>query len=335
MKIIFYSPNFYPMIGGLENVVKDLAIELSHLGHKVRVITSTKSDRKDYFPFEVIRGTSFVSTVKHMLWAQVVIQTNVSLKGFIPILLSRKLFVVNHQGEYNTSINGQLKRIVARKFAINVSCSSYIARNYENCEVILNPYNPKIFYTINSYDRPRDLVFLGRLVSEKGGDVLLHSLKVLKDEHALRPSVTIVGEGPEEGNLKNLSNELGLSSQITFTGNVLGEKLARLLNQHKVMVVPSAYAEPFGIVALEGIACGCLVVGSDAGGLPEAIGPCGVTFPMGDVSALSLLLAKSLYEPFWREHFQHNANIHLQKHTRSVVAERLLSVIRKFDYGRD
>ena len=54
------------------------------------------------------------------------------------------------------------------------------------------------------------------------------------------------------------------------------------MNRHRVMVVPSIWEEPFGIVALEGLACGCEVVIARSGGLPEATGPFGVTFKRGD-----------------------------------------------------
>lgn len=60
------------------------------------------------------------------------------------------------------------------------------------------------------------------------------------------------------------------------------------------MVVPSLWDEPFKIVALEGIACGCVVVGSKGGGLKDAIGPCGLTFDNGDVAGLTAQLINLL-----------------------------------------
>jgi glycosyltransferase involved in cell wall biosynthesis len=60
------------------------------------------------------------------------------------------------------------------------------------------------------------------------------------------------------------------------------------------MIVPSVGAEGFGIVALEGLACGCRLLVSDAGGLPEAVGGFGDVFPMGDVNALAALLDRCL-----------------------------------------
>ena len=77
---------------------------------------------------------------------------------------------------------------------------------------------------------------------------------------------------------RNKRRALSLAENVSFVGPKSGDGLAEILNQHQILVVPSRWAEPFGIVAVEGIACGCVVVGSVAGGLPEAIGGCGVNF---------------------------------------------------------
>ena len=78
-----------------------------------------------------------------------------------------------------------------------------------------------------------------------------------------------------------------MADRVTFTGPKRGEELARLMNAHRVLVVPSRWAEPFGIVALEGAASGCTVVASDGGGLPEAVGPCGGVCASGDAESLA------------------------------------------------
>ena len=106
--------------------------------------------------------------------------------------------------------------------------------------------------------RPGDLIFLGRLVSEKGIDVLLHALALLRSR-ALSPRLTIVGSGPELSAMQEMAERLGLHEQVTFAGAKSGAELVHLLQEHKILVIPSRYDEPFGVVALEGIACGCVV----------------------------------------------------------------------------
>jgi glycosyltransferase involved in cell wall biosynthesis len=122
-------------------------------------------------------------------------------------------------------------------------------------------------------------------------EVLLAALGHLA-ERGLLPRLTIAGDGPEREPLAAQARALGIAEQIDFLGSRQGEEVVRLLNAHRILVVPSRYDEPFGIVALEGIACGCLVIGSRGGGLKEAIGRCGLTFANGDSRELADLLER-------------------------------------------
>jgi glycosyltransferase involved in cell wall biosynthesis len=93
-------------------------------------------------------------------------------------------------------------------------------------------------------------------------------------------------------------------------------------------VVPSRWREPFGIVALEGIACGCVVVGSAEGGLAEAIGPCGLTFPNGDAQALANALSRLLENPAECDRLRQNAAAHLARFTPRHVAGLYLDAMK-------
>ena len=94
-------------------------------------------------------------------------------------------------------------------------------------------------------------------------------------------------------------------------------------------MVPSRWAEPFGIVALEGIACGCVVVGSEKGGLKEAIGPCGVTFENGNVQALADQLKSLLGNPDRQANLRQQAAEHLAKFQSDAVTAAYLQIMRK------
>jgi glycogen synthase len=121
--------------------------------------------------------------------------------------------------------------------------------------------------------------------------------------------------------------ELGLDEQVTFAGQKFGDELAELLNRHRILVVPSRWAEPFGIVALEGIACGCVVVGSRDGGLKEAIGTCGLTFENGNEQALATCLQELLLHPESFAAFQDDAPAHLAKYRTGAVVSAYLDLI--------
>jgi glycosyltransferase involved in cell wall biosynthesis len=115
---------------------------------------------------------------------------------------------------------------------------------------------------------------------------------------------------------------------VEFLGSKRSRELAAILNRHRILVVPSRWAEPLGLVALEAIGCGCVVVGSREGGLPEAIGPCGITFPNNDAPALANALAQLLENPGRRDALRAEADSHLAWFSRRAVANRYLEAMR-------
>ena len=143
------------------------------------------------------------------------------------------------------------------------------------------------------------------------------------------PDLTIVGAGPEEQGLRQLAHELGLDRQVTFAGEKSGAPLAELLNRHRMLVVPSRWAEPFGVVALEGIACGCVVIGSENGGLKEAIGPCGLVFPNGNAQALAERLRYLLDHPEIESNLRQPSPPHLARFKPKAVASACLELMQK------
>jgi glycosyltransferase involved in cell wall biosynthesis len=193
--------------------------------------------------------------------------------------------------------------------------------------VIGNPYRATEFGLRLPAKRECDLIFVGRLVSAKGVNLLIDALAALGHQ-GHRPTLTIIGRGPEEQVLKAQVERLGLETQVRFTGEVRGAALVELLNAHKIMVIPSLWAEPFGLVALEAIACGCVIVGSSLGGLPDAIGPCGVTYPNGDAEALRRVLAELLDDPAMLESFRAPAEDHLKRFQPTAVAQAYLEIIQ-------
>ncbi|MEH1904000.1 MAG: glycosyltransferase family 4 protein [Nostoc sp.] len=331
MKILIYSPLFYPSVGGLETVVSGLAHEFVQQGHIVKVVTQALATDYKVFPFEVIRKPSPLKLLKLTQWCDIYFQPAISLKGIWTLLISPKSWVIAHHNWYTRpdgSLGWQdkLKQFML-KFATNISVSQALANHISTPSVIIpNPYRDDIFYEIPKSSRNKDLVFLGRLVSDKGVDLLIQSVAELK-QMGLSPKLTIIGSGAEESNLREQARVLVVSEQIEFVGVKVEQELMELLNTHKIMVIPSRWQEPFGIVALEGIACGCVVVGSEGGGLKDAIGSCGVTFPNGDVQALMQTLFNLLKKPEQLANYRANSHAHLLRHQKSAVAKAYLEVI--------
>ncbi len=328
MKILICSHVFAPSIGGIETVTTVLAEQFSRMGATVTVVTHTLGDRVDA-DYEVVRRPPVRTLCELARWADIVFQNNISLRTVLPLLLCGKRIVITHQG-ISTRINGslgwqdRLKRAVYY-LCYNVAISKAVADGLAVKSIVVgNPFESGEFTVYDETARDKDIVFLGRLVSDKGCDVALRALAMLKVE-GICPSLTVIGDGPEMLALKRLCKELSIADQVDFRGAMRGGR-GRELAQHKIMVVPSVWAEPFGVVALEGLAAGCVLAVSRTGGLSEAAGSCGLLHPNGDAKALAADLKRLLTEPGLREKLLAGREAHLRQFQPQTVARRYLEI---------
>ena len=129
-------------------------------------------------------------------------------------------------------------------------------------------------------------VFVGRLVTTKGVDVLLRAAYRLRTE-GLSFRVKIVGDGPERPRLEALRDALGLRDCVAFEGYLHDPTLDQDLADAVGVIVPSLAGEVFGLVAAEQMIRGRLVIAADTGGLGEVVGDAGLKFAVGDASSLA------------------------------------------------
>ena len=333
MKILFSSYLFDPSVGGIESVSRILVTRFAVAGHDVRVITQSPGERIRDASYKLTRCPSIAEVFRLLRWCDVFFQNNISLRSLIPALLSGRPTLVVHQTWLQNVHGGfgwqnHLKQALL-PFFTNVAISKAIADRLSADSVVIgNPYDDTVFDLMPNVTRDKTIVFVGRLVSDKGVDLLLRALELLKRD-GLTPDLTIIGSGPEENNLRKLAQELRLDRQVTFAGQKSGTALAEILNRHRILAVPSRWAEPFGVVALEGVACGCVVVGSQNGGLREAIGPCGVIFENGNVTALADQLKRMISKPELRAILLQGASGHLAKFQSETIAAAYLSLMQK------
>jgi glycosyltransferase involved in cell wall biosynthesis len=334
LKILLSTHGFDPHIGGLEAVACMLAREFVRVGHEVVVVTHTPAGQEvAAFPFRVVRRPSLSALLRLFRWADVVFHNHVSLRMAWPLCFIRRPWVVVHHGWVPrgfgvTGLKGSVKHLILHR-ATGIAVSKAVAEDFKTpAQVIHNPYDAETFRLLLGIARDRDLIFVGRFVSDKGLPVLLDALDAL-GRRGLRPSLTVVGYGPEEAVWRRRTWELGLAAQVHFAGVKVGAALGEALNAHRVLVVPSLWNEPFGIVALEGMACGCVVVGSQGGGLGEAIGPGGLTFPNGDVAVLADRLEQVLTDADLVTRFRAALPEYLARHRPSEVAAGYLEVFER------
>ena len=113
------------------------------------------------------------------------------------------------------------------------------------------------------------IVLAGRVEWEKGGDVAIRALRLVRRIHR-DACLVIAGTGSQQPALQDLARRQRIARAVRFAGHLDESALAALLATADVAVVPSSY-EPFGLAALEAAAAGTPVVAGDAGGLPEII----------------------------------------------------------------
>jgi len=148
-----------------------------------------------------------------------------------------------------------------------IAVSSHLKQKLENytdtaIEVIPNMVDTSVFYPAKQkvHPPPIRLITVGSLIDRKNISFLLRVLSQLEIEATL----TIVGEGPLRSKLKREARQLGIYQQVTFTGSLPPEKVADTMRQSHIFVF-SSKAETFGVVLIEALACGLLIVTTPCG----------------------------------------------------------------------
>lgn len=141
------------------------------------------------------------------------------------------------------------------------------------------------------------VLFVGRMVQEKGVQILLNTVPMILSQSP-GTRFLLVGTGYFLDDLKRQAEHMGIDRDVKFLGFVSDADLLRLYKIADIVVIPSLY-EPFGIVALEGMAAKVPVVTSDAGGLTDFVehGANGITTYAGNTHSLAWGILQLLRDP--------------------------------------
>jgi glycosyltransferase involved in cell wall biosynthesis len=135
-------------------------------------------------------------------------------------------------------------------------------------------------------DAPFTIGYAGRLVPEKGVDMLLEAAAGLSDAWRLQ----IYGSGPARDALRQQAAALGIADRTRFYDQVPSSEMPAHLAGLDALALPSRtrpnWMEQFGRVLIEAMACGVPVIGSSSGEIPNVIGDAGLIFAEGDALAL-------------------------------------------------
>jgi 1,4-alpha-glucan branching enzyme len=192
---------------------------------------------------------------------------------------------------------------ISSLFGVHRTSIKIIPNGVEPEQFIELPEDPQVKFD----PREKALVFLGRLVPEKGVWQLLHCFqRVLESIPEAR--LYIVGRGPQKRVLEQRAQKLGISERVVFTGFLREKERNYVYNQAKVAVFPSLY-EPFGIVALEAMTTNTPVIVSEVGGLSEIVvhRQTGLKVPPGHESKLAEAIIEILSDKQFAEQLAANA----------------------------
>jgi glycogen(starch) synthase len=261
-----------------------------------------------------------------------------------------------HQGwvqKHPQSYIHGVERSMARRADRVITCSDYmrghVARVFgvrpSRITAVPNGIDPRDLEPVETdlealrarFARPEDrlVLLVGRLVFEKGFHLALDALApVVKQRGNVR--FVVAGTGTAEAELKRQARRLGLSRYGTFLGWVGDDMLHSLYRVAEMCIVPSIY-EPFGLVALEAMASGCLCVVADTGGLREVVpgdGTVGLRFPSRDSDALREILERVLTDDAAREQLIAEAREHVLRFDWAEVARRTREIYDQLLDGR-
>lgn len=158
----------------------------------------------------------------------------------------------------------------------------------------------------NSVIKKYDVLFVGRLVRQKGINFLLEAVKIFQKKYKKTIRVAIVGEGPLKNELVKMCKKLKIMHSVKLLG--FKNDIDRIMKSSKILALPSQ-SEGFGIVLLEAMKNKLPIIATNVGGIPEIItnGHEGILIPKKNPKILANSIKIILENSELRKQFIHNA----------------------------
>jgi glycosyltransferase involved in cell wall biosynthesis len=190
--------------------------------------------------------------------------------------------------------------------------------------------DPVVQYRLSKIDRKANIVCVARLDKDKGIEILLESIKYVKNEF---PDVFVefLGDGRNRIDYEKMVSELKIGDNVKFHGSVGRSTVFEKLASSAMLVLPS-HSEAFGIVLIESMAVGTPCIGSNAGGIPEVFknGEHGYYFEPGNSRDLANRICSLMEDCQLRKKFGDNCRSYfLEKYELSTNILRLSSWIEE------
>jgi glycosyltransferase involved in cell wall biosynthesis len=183
-----------------------------------------------------------------------------------------------------------------RVFAISGFVANQVRATVPNAcvEVLGGAVDRAVFRPAAEPGPSNRIAFVGRLVTEKGIWTLIEAMGRL----SVPAQLDIVGEGPLLPAVRATVERAAIPTRVNLLGYLPPEQIREVLIRSSLLVVPSIWQEPLGLVILEAMACGVPVVASSVGGIPEIVQheANGLLVEPGDPGALSHAMNRILLD---------------------------------------
>lgn len=338
MKIAIVCPYNFFIPGGVQEHVRAQAEELIKRGHKVVIITPRPRDYKEVAPAGVvfIGSSTRIRTPQNtsndisaadsekieklfnhhafdiihihepaipLLGRQIIAKANCPVVGTFhaaPPGNTVGKSIMSSVTPYIRNLAKKLDEITV----VSPAAAEFIGKNF-NYRTISNGVDLNKYKPLGLPRNSESVLFVGRLEKRKGVKHLLEAFRVLQRKYP-NASLDIAGDGPLRQSLEEWTTEYGLK-KVKFHGFVSDDKKRELMASCGVFTSPALYGESFGIVLIEAMAMGAVVVGGDNPGYATVMTGRGVlslvdpTDIMAYAKRLELFLKDGEMIELWRK----------------------------------
>jgi len=277
-------------------------LDEKQMGNYIDIMTRVTREEADQFKPDIIHA-QHLWIAPYAAWKTgipyVATAHGTDLKGFIE---DKRYHPYALEGAQNAqkiiTISKQVDREVNELYHIEDKKRKIIYSGYDTDLFKVKDLSRKeVLAEFGINDIPNHIVFFaGKLAHFKGVDILLKAAKIYENQMKEKTMTLIAGNGILYEELKKLRDFLKLKRTF-FLGHVNQKQLGDLFNVADVSTVPSR-SEPFGLVAIEALACGTPVVGTNQGGLLDFINPdIGALVDVEDDIALAEAIINELVRP--------------------------------------
>jgi glycosyltransferase involved in cell wall biosynthesis len=236
------------------------------LRKRYKLLKSTRYDLEHFF-FSLPTGILSLSQMKRRKHPYVVSLRGSDVPGYDPF--NPKLEKMH---QILRPVTKRIWRNASAVVALSQGLKDIALKTAPNQEidVISNGIEINQFYPASTEKKqnvPLKLITVSRLLERKG---IHHLLEAIAKPDPLPVTLTVVGTGSYEDELRRICTKLDLDDRVNFTGFVRRDELPELYRQHDVFALPSQ-TESFGLVFAEAMSCGLPIIGTFVGGIPELV----------------------------------------------------------------